>query len=61
MERITVTITADTCDMGASVLESLNEWIKCVRLPFSVDVTVHEVLNTPDALDELEQELSGGR
>ena len=42
MERITVTITADTHDRGAQVLEHLGEWLSQIDTAITVGIAVEE-------------------
>lgn len=44
MERITVSVTADTSDMGVEVLKNLQEWIARIGMSVTVEITVDLVL-----------------
>ena len=63
MERITVTITADTHDTGAEILKHLDEWLSCIGRTVTVDISV-KPLSLPDYFvsdDVIEEWLKANR
>ncbi len=50
MERITVTITADTHDMGAQVLEHLDKWVSCMGVNGELTIMVEDTSSPPYTL-----------
>ena len=51
MERITVTVTADTHDIGAQVLKHLDEWLTRVSITATVTIVVEETKLPPFDID----------
>ena len=63
MERITVTITADTHDTGAEILKHLDEWLSHIERTITVDISV-KPLQLPDSFvsdDIIEEWLEANR
>ena len=63
MERITVTITSDTHDTGAEILEHLDEWLSRIGRTVTVDISV-KPLSLPNSFvsdDVIEEWLEANR